>query len=90
MGRSLAGHPEIRGHGLTSLLNHRISEANLVVELERSRLNSQRARCRSWLGRLVDDPHPHAQPRQPQGQHQACRSCAYDQDLGSGRLTHRG
>src|SRR5271170_3849174 len=70
MSRSLAGHPEIRGHRFPPALNYRISEADLVVELERSRLHSQRARRRSWLGRLVDDPHPYAQPRQPKGQHQ--------------------
>jgi hypothetical protein len=78
MGRSLAGNPEIRGHGLTPPFNHRISKPDLAVELERSCLHSQSARGRSWFSRLVDDPHPHTQPRQPQGQDQACRSCAYD------------
>ena len=78
MGRSLAGNPEIRGHRFAPALNYRICEPDLAVELERSRLNGQGARGRSWFGRLVNDSHPYAQPRQPQGQHQACRSCAYD------------
>ena len=62
-------------------LDDRIGEANLAVQLERARLHGERARRRPRLRRLVDDPHAHAQPRQPQGQHQARRSCADDQDV---------
>ena len=90
MGRALAGNPEIRGDRLPPTLNHRIREPDLAVELERSRLNSQRARRRSWLCCLINNPYPYAQPRQPKGQHQARRSCADDEDVGIGRLIHRG
>ena len=60
MGGALAGNPEICGDRFPPALNHRIREPDLAVELERPRLNSQRARRCPWLCRLVDDPHPHA------------------------------
>ena len=63
----LAGHPEIRGEGLPSTLDDRVSEADLAVQLQRACLHGNRARRRPRLRRLVDDPHAHAQPRQPEG-----------------------
>ena len=80
--RLLAGHPEIRGDDPPSALDDRIGEADLAVELERPCLHGKRARGRPRFRRLVDDPHAHAQPRQPQGQHQTGRACADDEDVG--------
>ena len=56
-------------------------EADLLVQLERACLHGERARRRARLRRLVDDPHADAQPRQPQRQHQARRSCADDENV---------
>jgi uncharacterized cupin superfamily protein len=53
----LAGKPEIHGVHLPSTVDDRVGEADLAVELERARLHGQRARRRTRLGRLVDDPH---------------------------------
>ena len=65
MCRPSARNPEIRGVDSSSALDHEISYAKLCVKLERSCLNSQRTRSRARFGYLVDDPHSHAQPRQP-------------------------
>ena len=78
----LAGRPEIDGAHRPSSRDDRVCEADLAVQLERARLHGQRARRRPGLRRLVDDPHAHAQPRQPQGQHQARRPRADDEDVG--------
>ena len=88
MRRTLARNPDICGDRLPPLLNHRIREPGLAVELDRSRLHRQGARGRSWLRSLIDDPYTHAQPCQPKGQHQPCGSCADDENLG--RIIHRG
>jgi hypothetical protein len=90
MGDTFAGNPKICGHRFPPALNDRISEPDLAVELECPRLNRQRARRCPWLGRLVDDPHPYAQPRQPKGQYEARWSSADDKDVCIASFTHRG
>ena len=82
-----AGHPEIDGGHLPSALDDRVREADLAVQLERACLHGERARGRSRLRRLVDDSHADTQPRQPQRQHQARRSCADDEDVSA--FAHR-
>ena len=79
----LAGHPEIGGEDVPSTFDDRVSQADLPVQLERACLHGQRARRRPRLRRLVDDPYAHAQPRQPQGQHEARRPGADDEDVDS-------
>ena len=69
-----AGNPEIRSEDLSSTFDHRVRQAHLAVQFERARLDGQRARRRPRLRRPVDDPHSHAQPRQPQRQHEARRA----------------
>src|SRR5205807_676740 len=51
-----AGRPEIGGGHLPSTRDDRLSEADLVVQLQRACLDGQRARRRPRLRRLVDDP----------------------------------
>lgn len=76
-----AGHPKIHGDNLSSTLDDRVSETDLVVEFERPCLDRKRARRRSRLRCLVDDPQAHAHSRQPQAQYQARWSCANDEDV---------
>ena len=78
----LAGHPEIRGNELPPTLDDRAGEAELSIQLKRARLHGNRARRRLRLRLLVHDPHAHTQPRKPQGQHQAGRPRANDEDVG--------
>ena len=75
---------------LPPTIDDRIREADLAVQLERARLHGERARRRARPCRLVDDPDAHAQPRQPQGQHQPGRPGADDEDvtLTNRRYTH--
>jgi hypothetical protein len=82
VGRLLARHPEIRGRHLSAAFGNGVREAELTIQFERSCLHGQRARGRSRLRRLVDDADARAQARQPQGQHQARRAGADDEDIG--------
>ena len=86
-----AGGPEIDGAHWPSSRNDRVSDADLAVQLERACLHGERARRRPRLLGLVDDPHAHAQQRQPQRQHKTGRPGADNEDLGVGhfRATHR-
>ena len=79
--RLLAGHPEICRDDLASTLDDRVSEAELVVQFERARLHGNSARRCARFRCPIDDPHAHAQPRQPQCKHQAGRPCADDEDF---------
>src|SRR5580704_847761 len=55
MSRLLACHPEIHGDGLPPMLDDRVSEADLAVQLERPRLHSNRARgCPRLCGLVYD------------------------------------
>ena len=59
-----------------------VGQPELPVELERPRVHAQRARRRPGLRGLVDDAHAHAEPAEPEGEHQARRARAGDEDLG--------
>ena len=87
----LTGYPEIRGGDRPSALDDRVSEADLLVQFERACLHGKCARRGPRLRRLIDDPDTDAQPRQPQGQHQARRPCANNEDVGvtNRRCIHR-
>jgi hypothetical protein len=78
----LAGRPQIDGSHRPPTGDDGVSEADLAVQFERACLHRQGARRRSRFRRLVDDSHAQAQPGQPQGQHQARRSCPHDEDVG--------
>jgi hypothetical protein len=62
-------------------LEHRIGKSHLLVQLERARLDRERARRRPWLRGLVNDPDAHTESRQPEGQHQAGRAGADYQNV---------
>ena len=81
MCRLSAGHPQIGGENLPSTLDDWRGEADLAVELERPRLHAKGARCRSGLRRLVDNPDAHAEPRQPEGEHETGRPRTDDEDV---------
>jgi len=76
-----AGHPEICRDYPPATFDDGVGEADLAVELERPSLHGKRARRRPRFRSLVDNPHAHAEPRQPQGQDQARRPCADDEDV---------
>jgi len=57
------------------------ARVDLIVQLKRPCLNGDRARRGLRLRRLVNDSEAYAQARQPQGQDQAGRPCANDQDV---------
>lgn len=59
----------------------RVGETDLAVQLERTRLQGKRARCRPWLRCPIDDPHAHAQQCQPQGQYQPRRTSSDDEEV---------
>jgi len=66
--------------------HNRLGEVELTVEFQRARLDGQRARCRARSVGLVDDPHGHALPAEPESEHQAGRSGPRDQHLGRSDL----
>ena len=80
-----AGCPKICGGSLVAALDNFFRQANLAVELECARLHADRARRRLHACPLVHDAHAHAQPRQPQGQHQPGRPRAHDEHLSLAR-----
>src|SRR5215472_7695224 len=77
----LAGNPEIDGEGGPAALEHGAPEAELIAYFERTGLHGERPRRRSRLSRLVDDPDPHTQVSEPQGENEACRSGPDDQHV---------
>ena len=62
----LAGHPQIHGGDPSSTLDDLVSEADLAVEFEGSRLHGERTRGRPRLRCLIDNPHALAESRKPQ------------------------
>ena len=60
-----AAHPEVDCREPQSLLEERFGQTHLAIELERTRVNDQRARRRPGLGRDVDDAYPDARSGQP-------------------------
>ena len=64
-GRPAAAHPEVDCREPQSLLEERFGKTHLAIELERTRVNDQRARRRPGLGRDVDDAYPDARSGQP-------------------------
>jgi len=58
-------HPQVGCAELESTLNDLVGEADLVVELERARLDADGARGGAGLGHLVDDTHSHAESCKP-------------------------
>ena len=62
-------------------VNHRLRDPELLIELERAALNSQRARCRTGGGEPVDDSDAYPEFGEPQCQHQARRTCTNDEHM---------
>src|ERR1700722_3867135 len=63
-------------------IHDRLRKSKLLIELQRSGLNRQRARGGARLRCLVDNPDTHAKFGEPQGQYQAGRSGAGNQYFG--------
>jgi hypothetical protein len=59
-GRPGVFHPQVQSRYVMAAFHDRLSESNLLVELERSRLNRQCPRRRPGLSDFVDDPYAHA------------------------------
>lgn len=74
--------PKIHSRDLVAAVNHILSESELLIELERAALNSQRARRGAGGRELVDDSDAYPESGQPQRQDQACRTCANDEYIG--------
>ncbi len=74
--------PKIHGGDLVAAVNDGLRKSELLIELKRAPLNRQRTRCGTGSREPVDDPDAHAESGEPQGQHQARRTCANDQDIG--------
>src|SRR5579862_367908 len=77
-----ARHPEIRCDDFSPALDDGVSQIHLTIQFKRARLHRQRARGGPRLLGLVDDSHAHAHTCQPQGQYQAGRPGADDQNVG--------
>ena len=73
--------PQVDGGHLPAAAHDRVGQSDLAIEFERASLHRQGARRRTWLRGLIDDADTNAQPSQPQGQHQARRSGADDEDV---------
>src|SRR5207237_1899904 len=80
---------QIDGGEPQSALDDRVCEADLSIELERSRMHNERTRCRTGLGRFIDDADANAASREPQRKDEAGRSGAGDQDIGIGHEARR-
>ena len=81
--------PEIGGGKPQSALDDRVGEADLPVELERSRMHNERARRGAGLGDLIENADAYAAVGEPQREHKAGRSGASDQDIGVGHVSRR-
>ena len=75
------------GHGVLVVNYHRIGNAELAVEFERSGMDSQRPRGHSRLASLVDDAEMRAEGLEPQGKGETGRPGADDEDF---RFGHGG
>jgi hypothetical protein len=73
--------PEVRCRDFTTARDDDIREPDLPVELERARLNRDRARRCGRLRRLIDNAHLHTKPPEPERQDQTSRARADDQFL---------
>lgn len=84
--------PQIDGGELESALNDSVGKTDLSIELERSRVDDERTRCRAGLGHFINDAHTNPQSREPQSKHEAGGSGAGDQDIGIGhaRASRKG
>ncbi len=90
-GHHLAADPQVQGADLVTAVDHRVGHADLSVELQGPRLHGQGARGGPRVRGLVDDAQLHAEFGQPQGQDQAGRTGADDQDFGfRGTFDHLG
>jgi hypothetical protein len=49
-------HPQVHGVEMPAVVDQRVGEADLPIELERARLHHERPRGGTRLGGLVDDP----------------------------------
>ena len=78
---SLAADPDIGRERLQSALDDGVRDSYLVVELEGTCVDRERARRRTRRRRLVDDSYAHAEARQPQGQYEARRTGADDEHV---------
>ena len=65
---------------LNTARNRGVIQPDLVIELERPRLNGERARSCPRLGGLVDDSYFDAESRQPEREHQPGWTGPGDQD----------
>ena len=74
--------PEIDRIERTAAFGDEIGDAELLIELERACLHGERARCRAWFGRGVDDADADTQAREEQREHEARGPRAGDEHLG--------
>ena len=74
--------PEVRCGEHQPGFDDLIGEAELAVELQRARLQRQRARSGAGLGSLIDDAEPDAEPGEPESEDEARRAGADDEHFG--------
>jgi hypothetical protein len=75
-----AAGPEVGSPDATAAFDDGVVEEDLAVELERARLDGEGARRGAGAWRLVDDADFDAELGQPEGEHEAGRSGADDQN----------
>src|SRR5439155_25518787 len=81
--RGLPGSgPEVRCGEHQPGFDDLIGEAELAIELQRARLQRQRARSGAGLGSLIDDAGPDAEPGEPESEDEARRAGADDEHFG--------
>ena len=79
-----AGDPEVGGGDTMASVDELVSEAELLVELERAGLHGEGARVSSGIGILVNDADADAEAREPEREYEAGGAGAGDEDLGVG------
>src|SRR5947207_1437866 len=67
----LAREPQVCRDELEPALHDRVGESHLAIDLERARLDRNRARRRAGLRGLVHNAHAHAQAGEIEGEHEA-------------------